>query len=723
MRLDTLERTEGRDAEDKLSAFFRPRSIALLGVSDDPTKMSGNAMRVIAQSGFSGKVYPVNPSRDSIGGVKAYSSVLDIPGDVDLALVTLPRHTVLEAIDQCGRKGVKAAIIITAGFAESGEEGAELQTELKAIAQRHAIRIIGPNCTGLFTSEVALPLGTSAAFASGRYQSGHIGLITQSGALGTALLPRAKERGLGASFWFSTGNEMDVNLPELLEAGAARPDTRAIGLYVEAIRNEPQMTRGLVAALEAGIPVVALKVGTSRIGAERAQAHTGALIGSDDAYEGYFRQNGVLRATSIDHLLPVCAAFDTSRPFGQGRVAVYSISGALAGHSADRFEAADVELARLSSDTIARLRVLGDNESANNPFDPGAGPQKNPQLAVDAMEAILADPGVDVLVVIMSFAIHMFRVIPPAVEEVARRNGKMIAVVRWVPADHQPQAFAAMPTLGVPIFESVEECAIALSARSRYETQRPSLLVAAEERATPFSAVEAPELKGGRTLLETEGRALLQRYGIGAPMEEVVHRADEAALAANRIGFPVVLKILSREVLHKTEAGGVALDLRDADQVRAAYDRILRNFRRHAPTASHEGVVVQAMAPGGTEAIIGAKHEAPFGPVVMVGLGGVLAEALARVAVRPAPLARFDAEQMIDECGLGALLASRRTGRGGDREAVVKALLGVSRLMIDHGAEIGELDVNPLRVLQEGEGAIALDALVVPPSLERRDVH
>ena len=719
MSAQTLEQAGGRNNEDtagSLSAFFRPRSVALLGVSDDPTKMSGNSMRVIAQSGFKGEVYPVNPNRDSVGGVKAYPTVLDIPGEVDLALITLPRHAVLEAVTQCGRKGVKAAVVVTAGFAESGHEGASLQNDLLAIARRYGLRILGPNCTGLLASEVGLPLGTSAAFASGRYQSGRIGLITQSGALGTALLPRAAERGLGASFWFSTGNEMDVKLAELLEAGLSAPNTRSIALYLEAIRDAEQMTHALVSALKAGIPVIALKVGTSRVGAERAQAHTGALIGSDAAYDGYFRQNGVIRVKSVDHLLPVCSAFDTARPFGQGRIAVYSISGALAGHSADRFTDAGVQLAELAPETVAKLRVLGDNEAAGNPFDPGAAPQKNPQIAVDAMEAMLADPSVDVLVVIMSFAIHMFRAIPPAIEAVARRSGKMIAVVRWVPADHQPEAFAAMPALDVPVFESIEECATAFGARVQYEAMRPALLKAIEERAAVAPVHETSQLAAGQPLLETEARSLLQNYGIAAPKESVARSAAEAVEAAGAIGFPVVLKLLSREVQHKTEAGGVVLDLRDDDQVRDAYALIMANFARYAPGASHEGTVVQAMAPSGIEAIIGAKREAPFGPVVMVGLGGILAEALSRVAVRPAPLARHDAEQMIDECGLGALLASRRTGRGGDRGSVVDALLGISRLMMDHGDMIGELDVNPLRVLQEGEGSIALDALVIPPS-------
>ena len=701
------------EADTRLDALFRPRSIALLGVSDDPTKMAGNAMPVIAASGFAGQVYPVNPNRDTIGGIKTYPSILDIPGAVDLALITLPRSAVLNAIEECGRKGVGAAVIITAGFAESGKEGAELEARVLATARQYGMRVIGPNCTGMYTGEVNLPLGTSAAFATQRYQKGSIGLITQSGALGTALLPRAKERGVGMSFWFSTGNEMDLNLGELLAAGAGSPVTRAICLYLEAIRDAEPMTAGAQTALAAGTPIVALKVGTSQVGAERAKAHTGALIGSDAVYDGYFRQNGILRVRSIDHLLPIATAFGTDRPFGQGRVAVFSISGALAGHSADRFEDEGVTLATLQPETIEKLKIFGSNESAGNPYDPGAGPMKDPHLASDAMEALLEDPGVDVLVVIMTFALHMFRVIPPAVEKVARATKKMVTVTRWVPGDYQLEAFAVLPSLGVPLFYSVDECAVALGARTSYERTRAALLEAACERSVKSSPLPVPELDNRQALLETEGRAVLRRYGIAAPAEETVNNVDDAAAAASRLGFPVVMKILSREILHKTEAGAVVLDIRSEADARAAFEKISRNVSAYAPDAKNEGMLLQSMASSGIEAILGAKHEAPFGPVVMVGLGGILAEALNRVAVRPVPLARLDAEQMIDESGLGALLASARTGKPSDRAAVVEAILGLSRLMSDHGERIAELDINPLRIFAEGKGVLALDALIV----------
>jgi acyl-CoA synthetase (NDP forming) len=696
-----------------LDALLRPRSVALLGVSDDPGKMAGNPLPVIAASGFTGQVSPVNPKRDSIGGMKAYASVLDIPGKVDLALITLPRSAVIAAIDECGRKGVGAAVIITSGFAESGAEGTRLQAELCDKARQYGIRIIGPNCAGMYTGEVDLPLGTSAAFATGRYQKGAIGLITQSGALGTSLLPRAKERNVGISVWFSTGNEMDLGVADLLAATARSPGTRAICLYLEAVRHVASMSEGARVALQAGTPIIALKAGTSSIGAERARAHSGALIGPDAVYDGYFRQVGILRVRNIDHLLPVATVFDSKRPFGRGRMAVFSISGALAGHIADRFEEEGVELAQLLPETLGKLRVYGDNETAGNPYDPGAGPIKNPDLARDAMEALLADPGVDGLVVIMSFALHMFRVIPPVIEYVAERSGKFMAVIRWIPADYQLDAFGALSRLGVPLFYSVDECAVALGKRTSYERLRPLLLEADKERSTTAPCKNAPELSGAAQLLETECRAVLRRYGIPSPIEEIAGNADQAVAAACRIGFPVVIKILSRDVLHKTEVGGVALDIRDAAGVRAACARIYANLAECAGGARIEGLLVQAMAPNGIEAILGAKHEAPFGPVVMIGLGGILAEAIAQVAVRPVPIARLDAEQMLDECGLGSLLASARSGLPADRPAVIDAMLALSQLMADHGDHIEELDINPLRVFAQGHGAVALDALIV----------
>ena len=544
----------------ELAALLQPRSVALIGVSDDPKKFAGSPVRVAKESGFAGAIYPVNPARGTIGDLRAYGAVTEIEGTVDLALIVVPRDAVHDALEQCGRKGVRAAVVLTSGFADAGERGTALQAQLAETARRYGMRVVGPNCTGCFIGAAQLPLGTSAAFPTGRFESGTIGFITQSGAIGTALLALADARGLGPRFWFSTGNEMDLTVADFLEAGLEDSDVRAFCLYLETIRDVPRFARAASAALAQGKPVIALKVGTSTLGAEKAQAHTGAMIGSDQVYDGFFAQHGVIRAHSTDDLLPIAELFQTARPWGAGRIGAISISGALAAYMADRMVAEKLEFAELAPRTMERLATTSEYASAGNPFDPSGIVISKPQIFVDTLDAFLSDPAVDVL-----------------------------------------------------------------------------------------------------------------------------------------------------------------LDIADAAALRAAHARLIATVRARQPDTRIEGVLVQRMAPGGIDVILGAKHEPGFGPALMVGIGGVLAEALGRVgrvAVRPLPptlpMHRNDAEALIDAAGLGPLLASARHGKPSDRPALVEAILALARLLEEQGAAIGELDINPLRVLPAGEGALALDAVIVP---------
>ncbi|WP_242127380.1 acetate--CoA ligase family protein [Sphingobium sp. Sx8-8] len=694
-------------------ALIRPTGVALVGVSDDPGKMSGNPIRVLAASQFEGPVYPVNPKRDTIGGHRAYASVDDIEGNPDVALIVVPRDAVATAIAACGRKGVKAAIVISSGFAETGELGAQRQAELKAVAKAAGVRVVGPNCTGYFSAAGKLPLGTSAAFLTGRYRAGNIAFITQSGAIGTAMLTRADERGMGPSLWFSTGNEMDLQVSDLMLAAVEDEHSRALILYLESIRDVRSFGAASRVALEAGKPIIALKVGRSSLGAEKAQAHTGALIGSDGVYDGFFRQNGIIRVDNIDSLLPVAAIFQSRRDWGGGKVGVVSVSGGLAVYSADLFEELGIPLAVLAPETLGKLGATSEFSTPGNPFDPAGAVTSNPQIMIDSVQAFLEDPDVDVLVVVLPFGVHILRVVPPVVAEAAKRSGKMICLVRWMPADYGREQTDALRALDIPVFESLDECAAAIKARTVWEADRKAIL----SSPAVGSSGELSVFPSSVPLLETETRALLAAYGLRSPREAVARGGGDALKAATAIGFPVVMKILSPDIAHKTEAGGVVLGVSESD-VSATWDSIVANAAAYNSAAHIEGVLVQETAPEGVEVIVGAKHDSAFGPVVMVGMGGVLAEALASVSIRPIPLSRFDAESMIDEAGLSPLLASARRGRPSDRGALVDALLAVSRLMNDHGDHIAELDVNPLRVLLEGEGVIALDGLIVSPAVE-----
>jgi acyl-CoA synthetase (NDP forming) len=348
---------------------------------------------------------------------------------------------------------------------------------------------------------------------------------------------------------------------------------------------------------------------------------------------------------------------------------------------------------------------------AVNPYDFSGAAVSDPEIVRKSVQAFVHDANVDVVVVVVPFGVYLAGVVPKMVAEIAAGTDKLICMVRWMPADVAREPFDALPAQGVPVFTSIRECVGALVARDWYERTRAGILAGSHPpKTTP--AAPAPELAASGLLLETEARALLSRYGLPSVAEAVVTTEHEAAAEAGRIGYPAVLKILSRDIAHKTEAGGVEVGMTDEAQLRAAWRRMEASVRRTHPDATVDGALVQAMAPSGIDTIVGARNDPTFGPVVLLGLGGVLAEAFRRVAVRPVPLSRYDAECMIDETGLGAMLASARSGRPGDRAALADALLGVGRLMAEHGGRIAELDVNPLRVLLRGDGVLALDGLV-----------
>jgi acyl-CoA synthetase (NDP forming) len=699
------------DAAAAIGKLLKPRAVVLIGVSDDPKKMTGGPFRALQRSPFPGPVYAVSRTRDSLGAFPVSRTIAEVSDDADVALIIVPRDAVADALEECGRRGIAAAVVITSGFADVGGDGAAMQERLAEIARRTGIRIVGPNCTGYFSADGQINLGTSPAFISGRYRPGSIGLITQSGSIGTTMLTLAHERGLGPSFWFSIGNEMDLKAADFLVAGAINPITRSLCLYLEGIHKPAQFASGARTALEAGKPVILLKVGSSEKGAAGALAHTGALATDDAVFDGFCRQNGIIRVHDIDELLPVAATFDAPRKWGKGRIGVLSVSGGLSAHGIDRADEAGLDLAELTPRTVEVLSGVSPLSQPTNPYDFSGAAVSDPDIVRKSVQAFVNDDNVDVVVVVVPFGVYLAAVAPAIVAEISATTDKLICIVRWMPADVAREPFDALPPQGVPVFGSIRECIGALSARAWYERTRDALLAAPQRTAamprTAASALDKPGL-----LLETEARALLARYGLPSPAETVARSESEAAEAAAKSGYPAVLKILSPDIAHKTEAGGVEIDIVNEAELRIAYRRMMESVRRHHPDAALEGVLVQAKAAPGIETIVGARHDPTFGPVVLLGIGGVLAEAFRRVSVRPAPLSRYDAECMIDETGLGSMLSSARQGWPSDRGALVEALLGVSRLIIEHGGRIAEIDVNPLRVLLHGDGVVALDGLI-----------
>ena len=693
-------RVEERDhvaVAASLKPFFAPASVAVIGVSKRRGSIGGELFRNIIAADFAGAVYPVNRAGEAVAGVRAYRGIEEIPDAVDLAVICVPGGQVLESASQALQKGVPALCVISAGFAEVGAEGRERQDQLLALVRAHGARLVGPNCLG-----IAVPaLGLNATFAPRALPPGRIAFSSQSGALGLALLEKASERGLGFSAFVSIGNKADVSSNDLLEWWEEDESTDVVVLYLESFGNPQKFARvaGRVARRK---PILALKAGTSRAGARAASSHTAALAGSDAAVEALFRSAGVLRARNLEELVDL-ATLLSSQPLPKGRrVAVLTNAGGLGILCADACDAAGLELPELAQETLHALGALLPSEaSIANPVDL-LGSATGATYA-QVLPHLLRDPGIDGLIVLF---------VPPVVagaEEVAAAirealdrepTGKpVLAVV--VSADGTPKSLREADS-PVATFSYPESAAGALGiAAARAEwLRRPSgtvPVVEGIESAVARRVVDSTLAAVDDAWLDPAAtRALLAAYGVPLVPELVAANADEAVSAAAALRLPVVLKTATAGV-HKTESGGVALNLETEDDVRAAAERI------GGP------LIVQPMIRGGTELLAGLVQDPVFGPLVAFGPGGVLAELIDGAGFRIAPLTDVDAEELVHAGKTGQLVRGFRGAPAADAPALVRLLLRLSRLAVDI-PEIAELDLNPVLALPEG--CVAVDARI-----------
>jgi acetyl coenzyme A synthetase (ADP forming)-like protein len=689
-----LERVDERDhlaAVASLRPFFAPASVAVLGASRRRESIGGLLFRNVIVGEFEGVVYPVNPAGDAVAGVRGYRSVADLPETPDLAVVCLPARHVLAGVGDALARGTRAICVISAGFAEIGDEGRERQDELLALVRAHGGRLVGPNCLGLAVSAPRL----NATFGPRALPPGPVAFSSQSGALGLALLEKAQERGIGLSAFVSIGNKADVSSNDLLEYWEDDPETGLIALYLESFGNPRRFGRiaRRVARLK---PILAMKSGTTSTGARAASSHTAALAGSEAAVEALFHQAGVIRARTLEELIDAAALF-AGQPLPAGRrVAVITNAGGLGILCADACEAAGLELPALAPETEAALQaVLPAEASVANPVDmlgSATGPTYEQVVPI-----VHADPGVDALIVLF---------VPPVVagaDEIAAALGRA-----RVDADGKPVLTSLIaegelpPTPGVTNFPYPESAARALGlAAARAEwLRRPAGLIPALEGvdAARGRAViaEALAVEDDLWLRPDQVRELLQAYGIPVVPERVAQTAEEAAAAAAELGFPAVIKS-AEPGAHKTETGGIALGLTTADEVREAADRI------GLP------VVVQPMLAGTAELLAGIVQDPVFGPLVAFGPGGVFAELIGAAEFRIAPLTDADARELVTRGKAGELVGGFRGKPAADDDALTDLLHRLSRLG-DDLYEVAELDLNP--VIASPEGCVAVDARV-----------
>ena len=703
-----------------LEAILRPRSVAIVGASNDETKRGFQAIRTLQEDRFPGAIYPVNPRRAEILGLQVYPRVSAIPGPVDLALIVTPAPTVPEVLEDCGRKGVRGAVVIAGGFAETGREGRALEAEIVERAHRHGIRLVGPNTSGLFNLPHRLNL-----VGARNVRPGRLALLCQSGNMALAVMVEASTRGrLGFSAYVGVGNEADIRWDEYLRYFREDADTDLVLMYVEGFKDGRAFLRAARETVRQK-PVLLLKGGRSEVGQRSAGSHTGALAGSTVVAEAALRQAGVITVRRSDELLPAAEALAGLPAMRGNRVAVLADGGGHATLAADALSAGGLDVPELSAETQRKLRsILPAAATVNNPVDVAGATDADPGLFAACAAHCLADPGVDALLMVGLFGGYRIRfaeALGPIEDATAHRLGALVKetglplVVQSCYAGLKPEAHEILRQHGVPVHESLEIAAAAISVLARRGADlerveaRGDFVLPETPPETPAEIAEALRL-GRHRLLEHEVRLLLRRHGVAVADFVLAPSADAAVATASAFGTPVAMKVVSPDILHKSEAGGVRLNVSGEDAVRAAFAGILDGAHRWRPDAEIRGVLVSPMMPAGQEVIVGAVRDRQFGPVVMFGLGGVMVEALRDVAFRVAPLAEQDARDMLDEVRGSAVLDGFRGGPPVDRSSLVRLLLRVSDLVATCPL-VGELDLNP--VLAYPDGLSVVDARLV----------
>lgn len=695
-----------------LEALFAPHAIAVIGASDDVTKIGGRPLQFLLKYGFAGGIYPVNRKGGTVQGLAAYAGVADLPEAPALAVIAVPPQAVPEAVRDCAARGVRAAVVLSAGFSELGEAGALLQHEIGAIARASGMRVVGPNCLGSVGVAHKAIATFSVALESGLPAAGPVGIVSQSGNLGSYTMRMASERGAGISRLLTTGNECDVDIADAIASLAVDPATRVILCCMETCRNGPRLVQALALARAAAKPVVVLKVGVSDAGSAAAASHTGALAGSDAVFDVVLRNAGAIRVGSIEQLIEVghaLAVVGADRLPRGNRVAVLTASGGFGVLLADAASAQGLALPALAQHTQQQVLAAVPLASPANPVDMTAQVSSRPEVLAQVLGAVVQDAGCDALILQSANAFHMPRlrdVFLAALQQVrAAHPGRLILLCCRAPRDVAQQLNA----MGYPTVEGIDAACGTLAALVKAGALQGPATVCDVAPPAPVQPLSAEAFAG-----EAAAKAVLADAGLPVLREATATTWPDTLAAAQAIGFPVVLKIVSPDIAHKTEVGGVVVGVRHVEQLRHDYHTMLARVAQRAPTARITGVLVAQMAPAGTELILGTTTDAVFGPMVMVGLGGIYAEVFKDVALQTAPVTEAQATAMLRSLKTFALLDGARGRPRADVASAARAVAALSRFAVAHAGTVAQIDVNPLVVLDEGEGAYALDALLVP---------
>lgn len=689
-----------------IARLLKPRSVAVIGASADAAKTAGRPVAYLRKHGFTGEIYPVNPRVSSIDGLTCYPDIASIPGTPDVAIVLLGAERAHQAVRELAAKGTAAAIVLASGYTETGEEGARRQQQLIEAAGN--MRILGPNTIGLVNLTDNIVLSASGALEMDHFPVGGIGVVSQSGGILGALLSRAAARGIGLSKLISTSNEVDLDLADLVDHLADDADTKVIALYVESVRNPEKFRAAALKAARAGKPVVAFKIGRSEAGAKAAVSHTGALAGADSMYDALFKQVGVIRAQTFGDLLDIPVALATGRKLRGKRVAILTSTGGAGTLVSDDLGMQGFETPAPDAATAEALRALQNGNHAvldRNPIDVTlAGLQ--PDLLRGAINILLKSPSYDALAIIVgSSSLAMPELMAGAIQDCLPNSDK--PVIAYV-SPHAPEVAALLTQRGVPAFAAAESCTTALGAMLNVGSWREP-----KASSAPDADVLIDELPAG-PLDEAQAKQLFTRFGVPCAREVVVTTPMEAEAAARELGDRVVLKILSAEITHKSDVGGVAVNL-TAETVGARLRAMAAEVESKAGVRPQR-FLVQEMVGGGTELILGMHHDV-LGTAILLGMGGITAELFKDTTMRLLPsqggLSRDDALSMARELKTWPLLDGFRGRPKADVEALVDAIVAFSKMAAQLGERLVEAEINPVFVLPQGQGVRAADGVVL----------
>jgi len=701
--------------------FFNPRSIAIVGASDDKRKVGGRPLAALIERGYAGKVFPINPRYQELAERPCYPSILDVPDDIHMAIVCVPAAAVLEVLEQCAAKGVRAAVIFSAGFGEVGEEGGLEQEKIQKLARESGMRLLGPNCFGIVNARNAVMATFAHELEMKSVSQLTLSVVAQSGAFGAWMFEDAIKAGVGCTSFTSVGNEADTEFSDFVDYLLDDPDTKIVGGYLEGAKNGAKLKRAAEKALRVQKPLLITKVGRTRAGSRAAASHTGSLAGADEIYDAFFRQMGIVRIEHPDEMTAFAILHRDGRDYSGGRVAILSGSGGHGVMLADKCESVGLSVPEIVGHTRVKLeRSLPAIGSGKNPIDLTAAANGRPEIPSGCLRALAEDEdNIDVILTMPFFQWERSQELAQEFVDIYRSTNKPIVLMAHgrPESDQAAASFALVRSAGIPILYDQFQAAQAIAKLSWYQRKaKQGRPVDGGPKAPDEAARDEvrERLRDGAPLSEFGCKQLLKRYGISVTREGLATSEEMAVEVSRNVGYPVALKVQSGQILHKTEAGVIKLNLTSDREVRRAYKEVLANARRFAPQAHLEGVLVQEMVQDGVEVIVGVTKDPVFGPAIMFGLGGIFVEALGDVSFRIAPLTRLDAEEMIDEIRGRRVLEGMRGKPPADRDALIDTLLRVSQFVIDHRDQIDELDLNPLVILPKG--AKVVDALITTTS-------